>query len=179
MEAIFNNANEPFWRSAKPIELAPIPTEPFAAFLTDRLRSGGREVDPEAVGELLACTGGHPYATQELAYFLWEETPSGDVVSSRRLRFALDAVLRSEHAHFSLLWEDLSAAQKLILQALAVEPGRPYTGEYRQRHNLPATTNVQKALGALERREVIAGDKGAYRIAEPFLGEWIVRQALS
>ena len=36
MERIFNDANEPFWRSAKQLELGAIPAEPFAAFIAER-----------------------------------------------------------------------------------------------------------------------------------------------
>ncbi|MGB7685041.1 MAG: ATP-binding protein [Solirubrobacterales bacterium] len=179
MERIFSDENEPFWRSAKPIELRPIEPEPFSDFLATRLRETGREPDPVAIEALLSLTGGHPYATQELGYFLWEQTPEGEVASSARLGLALDAVLRSENAHFTLLWESASTVQKLVLQALAREPGHPYSKNYRERYELPASTNVQKALGALEQREVVTGERGAYRIAEPFFAEWLARQASS
>lgn len=178
MEQIFSDANEPFWRSAKPIELGPIEAEPFARFIADRFRNTDRGVDEYAIGELLAITGGHPYATQELAYFLWEQIPSGGMGSRGHLRSALAAVLRSEHAHFSLLWEGASTVQRLVLAALAQEPGHPFSTAYRARHDLPAATNVQKALRALERRETIVGSAGAYRIVEPFLAEWLRLQAL-
>lgn len=175
MERIFSDENEPFWRSAKPIELEPIEAEPFAEFIAARLRETGRKPDPAAIAELLERTGGHPYATQELGYFLWQQTPQGATASSERLGLALDAVLRSESAHFALLWDGASSVQRLVLQALAREPGRPYTKDYRERHELPATTNVQKALRALEQREVVSGEDGAYRISEPFLAEWLER----
>lgn len=176
MERIFSDANEPFWRSAKPVELGPIGSVPFARFIESRFRDSGKEVAPEAVDMLLQLTGGHPYATQELCYFLWQQTPSEGVATGERLSRALEAVLRSENAHFSLLWEDASAVQKLVLQALAREPGRPFTAVYRDRHDLPPSTNVQKALRALEKREVVTGFKGEYRIVEPFLAEWLNRQ---
>ncbi len=63
--------------------------------------------------------------------------------------------------------------QRQVLQALAREPGRPFRSDYRARHGLPAATNVQKALRALEQREVVDGQRGAYRIVEPFLAEWL------
>jgi hypothetical protein len=173
MERIFNDANEPFWRSAKSIELGMIPTGPFAGFILDRFHATDRAVAPEVVDDLLARTGGHPYATQELCYFLWEQTAADETASSEQLGQALAAVLHSEHAHFSLLWDSASAVQKQLLVALAREAGRPFTAEYRDRHDLPATTNVQKALRALVKREVVAGEDGAYRIVEPFLAEWV------
>jgi hypothetical protein len=173
MERIFNNANEPFWRSAKSIELGPIPAGPFAAFVAERFQGSGKAVGDEIVDELLAHTGGHPYATQELCYFLWEQVGAGEAASKQDLDRALDAVLRSEHAHFSLLWDDASAVQKQVLRALAREPGHPFSAAYRDRHSLPAATNVQKALAALTKRELVRGEAGAYRISEPFLAEWL------
>jgi uncharacterized protein len=173
MERIFIDANEPFWRSAKSIELGAIPPEPFTAFIVERFRAGGKEVDAAVVDGVLGSTGGHPYATQELCYFLWEQTPAGETATEERLKRALAAVLRSEHTHFSLLWDGASAVQKQILRALAREPGHPFSGGYRDRHDLPASTNVQKALRALVKRELVKGEAGAYRITEPFLADWL------
>lgn len=173
MERIFNDANEPFWRSAKSTELGMIPVEPFAAFIVDRFHAGGRAVEDGVVGEVLARTGGHPYATQELCYFLWEQTSPEETASDASLVRALGAVLRSEHSHFSLLWDGASAVQRQVLQALAREAGHPFSAVYRNRHSLPAATNVQKALAALTKQELVSGEAGAYRITEPFLAEWL------
>lgn len=179
MERIFNDANEPFWRSAKSIELGNIPVEPFAAFIVDRFHGSGREVEDAVVADVLARTDGHPYATQELCYFLWEQAGVDPSAGQAELDRALSAVLRSEHAHFSLLWEGASAVQKQVLQALAREPGRPFTGAYRAVNNLPAVTNVQKALRALVQREIVGNESGTYRIAEPFLAEWLHQNVLA
>jgi uncharacterized protein len=168
MRQIFNDENEPFWRSAKQMELDVIPPELFAPYALAKFEETGRELDPATCDSALALTGGHPYATQELLYFLWEEGT---------LDRALEATLRSEHSHFSLLWDNIAAAQKRVLQALAQEgPGRPLSSDYQRRHSLPPTPTVQTALGALERAELVRKiGRGEYRIAEPFLTEWIQR----
>ncbi len=64
-----------------------------------------------------------------------------------------------------------------MLQALAQEgPGRPLSSDYQRRHALPGTPTVQTALNALERGELVRRvGRGEYRIAEPFLTEWIQR----
>ena len=179
MERIFNDANEPFWRSAKSMELGNIPIEPFAAFIVERFHDSGREVEDAVVADVLARTDGHPYATQELCYFLWEQTATETPAGSAELERALAAVLRSEHAHFSLLWDSASAVQKQVLQALSREPGHPFSAIYRTDHDLPPATNVQKALRALTQRELVTGDSGAYRITEPFLAEWLQQNILT
>jgi uncharacterized protein len=173
MQRIFNDRNEPFWRSAKAIELDLIPVEEFSGFLADRFRATDRELETETLTRLLALTNGHPHATQEISYFLWEQTPAGAHATPERLDAALAAVLRAEHSHFSLLWEEAAKAQRVILQALARQPGHPLEKAYRDRHGLPSAATVQKALRALERREVVAGERGAYQIFEPFLADWL------
>lgn len=176
MQRIFNDRNEPFWRSAKAIELGLIPAAEFSPFIAERFEASGREAEPETIARLLALTDGHPHATQEISYFLWEETPAGASATPARLEAALNAVLRAEHSHFTLLWEEAARAQRLVLQALARDPGHPLAKPYRDRHALPSAATVQTALRKLEQREIVAGERGAYRIVEPFLAEWLNRR---
>jgi uncharacterized protein len=177
MRQIFNDENEPFWRSAKQMELDVIALDLFAAYALARFEATGKDVDPDTCDAALELTGGHPYATQELLYFLWESTPQAGAADLAALDRALEATLRSEHSHFSLVWDGASGAQKRVLQALAQEqPGRPLSSDYQRRHSLPTTPTLQTALGALERAELVARlGRGQYRIAEPFLTEWIRR----
>ena len=177
MERLFNDENEPFWRSAKQVELGPIPRAPFEQFIRERFRSTGKGVSDEVVKAILDRTGGHPYATQELCYGLWEEVDEGSVAREGELERALERVLRSENAHFTRLWESSSRNQRQVLQALAQEPLRAITSEeYRRRFGLPAPSSVQKALDRLVSEEVVVREgPGAYRIAEPFLADWIRR----
>ena len=178
MERIFNDEHEPFWRSAKQIELGPIAPERFAAHVESRFEATGRRIDPDALDAVLQSAAGHPYATQELCYFLWQETPAGETATTERVATALTKVLRSEHAHFSLVWERASAAQRQVLEALAEEPGHPLSEAYRRRFGLPSAATVQTALLALERNELIVRNRGAASIGEPFLAEWLRRDEL-
>lgn len=131
-------------------------------------------MEGEVVAGVLGRTSGHPYATQELCYALWEQVPAEATAGGEHLEAALAAVLRSEHAHFSLLWENASPVQRLILEALADESGHPLSNDYRTRHRLPSSSSVQKALKALAERELTIKERdGSHRIAEPFLAEWI------
>jgi uncharacterized protein len=177
MERLFNDENEPFWRSAKQVELGPIPRAPFERFIRERFSSTGKTVANDVVTAILDRTGGHPYGTQELCYALWEEVDEGAVADASDLERALERVLRSENAHFTRVWETASRNQRLVLQALAQEPLRPITAEaYRHRYGLPAPSSVQKALDRLVADEIVVRERaGAYRIAEPFLADWILR----
>jgi hypothetical protein len=81
LERIFNDRNEPFWRSAKQLEIGPISPAAFAPFLRDRFVATGKGITDEGLDLLLELTAGHPYGTQELAYFVWELLPAGGEAS--------------------------------------------------------------------------------------------------
>ena len=179
MRRLFSNENEPFYRSARTMEIGPIPVALFREFVKAQFDRTGRGISDEAVDRLLAVTGGHPYATQELAYALWEAVPEGSAGSVDDLADALRAVLRAESARFTLIWENATRPQKLLLQALAHEAGRPFSNAYRVRHDLPPTSGVQRALLRLLDAELVRKEHdGLYEIAEPFLREWILAYAI-
>ena len=174
MQRLFNDENEPFYRSAKTMEIGEIPEPLFKEFVAKQFDRTDRGVSDDVLDRLLAVTHGHPYATQELAYALWEEVPDGFTATVADFDDALAAVLRAEHAHFTLLWDRASRAQRIVLQALATEPGRPFTDGYRQKHQLPSASGVQRALKALVDDElVVKRPDGSYDLSEPFLREWI------
>lgn len=177
MERIFSDENEPFWRSAKQMELDVIAPEPFRDYARRQFERTGKRVARDTVDLVLGITRGHPYGTQELLYFLWEVTSAGETAEREHLDEALTRVLRSEHAHLSSVWERATGNQKLVLLALANEhPGRPLSDDYQRRHNLPVTAAIQAALDSLTRAELVTRlERGEYGFAEPFLGEWILR----
>jgi uncharacterized protein len=176
MQKIFNDANEPFWRSAKPFELGPIDPAEFAPFIVARFEVSGRAIDDEAVAAILARTRGHPYATQQFAYFVWEESLDAGVAGVGHVERALDALLAAEHNHFARIWDEATPTEKLLLAALAEEAGRVFSADYRTRHGLPPATNIQRGISSLVRQE-LAGkdDEGRYEIVEPFLADWVRR----
>ena len=175
LERIFDDANEPFWRSAKRLEIGPIPAAEFASFLRHRFEETEKAIDDDALARLLEATGGHPYGTQELAYFLWELVPTGHFARLRDVETALAQVLRSEHNHFAKLWDDAPHAQRLVMLALAEEPTASlYSADYAERHDLPPKPALQRAIGALVTKEIAARDAGrVYRIVEPFFADWL------
>src|SRR5262249_14678687 len=176
LDSIFSDRNEPFWRSARRMDIREIPEPLFAAFVSDRFAESGRSIDDGAAEYLVAITHGQPYATQELAYFTWELAPKGATAVAADVDVALAAVLRSEHNNLARIWELATRNERLVLLALSAEPLNLYAESTRERFGLPAPTFVQRAVRALVREDIVEKEpSGRYRIAEPFLAEWIER----
>jgi uncharacterized protein len=177
MERVFTHENEPFFRSARLMALGPIPDEGFAAFIAERFRAGGREISPAALERVVGLTAGHPHNTQELCHFVWAALGPGDEATPATVEAALADLVEAEDARFTALVEGSSRMQRLLLDALAREPGQVYSRDYRARHRLPPNAQVQRAVGALADSDLIEPRAGApgYRLSDPFLAAWLTR----
>jgi hypothetical protein len=62
--------------------------------------------------------------------------------------------------------------------ALAEEPtGSVYAADYAERRDLPGKPALQRAIGALVAKEVVARDAArVYRIVEPFFADWLLSE---
>ena len=175
LDSIFSDRNEPFWRSARRMDIGPIPEPLFAEFVRDRF-SGTRRRDRRGGGRPpVAVTHGQPYATQELAYFTWELVPPGGVGHGRRRRHGArdGAAVGAQQPRPDLGARHPQRACSSCSRSSA-EPLNLYAEATRDRFGLPAPTFVQRAVRALVREDVVEKEPGGrYRIAEPFLAEWI------
>ena len=124
------------------------------------------------------CTGGAPYTTQALAYFVWDETPPSGTADRAAFERGLERTLDAETSHYATLWEALTPHQRTLLQALAAEsPARPLQDAYRRRHRLGSTSRVQRAADALLGRELVQSEgRGVLAIADPLLARWLSRR---
>ena len=178
MERLFNDENEPFWRSARQMELGVIAPALFRRHIERRFATGHRPVAADAVDAVLAVTGGHPYATQELCYALWEQTPAGRKATATASRRP---------------WRPCCAPSMPTSASSGTGPPRSSAGcswrwhaspAGRSRRStatatiFPAPSSVQRALQSLVREELVAREGSTHRIAEPFLAEWILRDAV-
>jgi hypothetical protein len=176
MSSLFDDRNEPFWRSARQVELGRIPRDAFAGYLHARFAATERDADTDAVVQLLELTDGHPYASQELAFFTWGHVPRGHHTRVDDVRAGLEDALRAEHNNLERLWDGITTNARLVLLALRSGPLHLFSEETRRAHGLPAATFVQRAAKSLQRDDVIERTAdGRYTIAEPFLPQWLDR----
>jgi hypothetical protein len=177
LDTLFNDRNEPFWRSARQMIVGRLPHDALGVYVRDRFARSERDIDDDALARLLDVAGGHPYATQELAFFAWARVPHGHAAHAPDVEAALADVLRAEHNNLSRVWEGATQNERLVLLALRSGPASLYAEETRLTAGLPAATFVQRAVSALVREDVVEkGPDGRYVMAEPFLAEWIGRQ---
>ena len=65
---LFGRSSQPFFRFATMLDLPPVPDDAWRRYIRSRLAERGISIDDAAIDSLLACTGGHPYDTMQVAY---------------------------------------------------------------------------------------------------------------
>ncbi len=147
MHNLFSDRNEPFFRSAKIMEIGAISSPLFADYIRRQFDRTNRGVNDETVERLLAVTGGHPYATQELAFALWDLVPEGFTATVVGLRRGSGggAALRERPLHARLGERDATAAPA---SASARRRARPALQQ-----RLPPRARVAARVGSAARAQ--------------------------
>jgi hypothetical protein len=63
MKRLFDDQNDPFWRSAKQLDLGPIPAQAFRAHIGERFAGTGKAVEEGVITLVLETTRCHPYGS--------------------------------------------------------------------------------------------------------------------
>jgi hypothetical protein len=139
----------------------------------------GVALEATALDRLLEVTAGHPWASQYLAHFVWQEAAVSGArsVDEGTVAAALDRAVAVEDTLTGEKLAALTQPQRLVLAALAREPtASPTAAQYLGRHRLPPKSTVSQALRSLEAKGDVERDRRVFLVADPMLGEWLRRQ---
>lgn len=175
MQNMFENANRPFYRSTKHIPLKKINKNAFSEFIARKFRLGNYIIENECISKILEISEGHPFYTQQLCYFLWEQETETKTVSEESIQSALRRLLEIENQSFINLWESLSPKQRELVVAITVDnPPSIFSKQFLQKHNLGSASSIQKAIKKLLQREVLLKENGRYIFEDVFFKRWVL-----
>lgn len=183
MYEIFMDPQNPFYKSALPIEVGPLPFEEFAEFLRKAFSTGKRRIDNQfsrTINELIYENTGD---IQHLCSALWEVSQPGDVIDQQHLNRSLELVWQTEEPFYAARRRKLSVVQDRVLRALAETGGKePFGAVFRKKAGNVGPSSIQRALDRLEKDEFIfqpfdsAAGCERYRFYQPFFRLWLIRQ---
>jgi hypothetical protein len=124
---------------------------------------------------LLATADLIPYDVQRLAHELWDYAELKDKrqLDASDVNSVADSLVGGQSTYYELR-EQLSAAQRGTLQALAERgPAEIYSQAIRTEYRLGPASTVQKALQALDSRDILDRYKDKYFYLDPLFPCWI------
>jgi hypothetical protein len=162
-------------RAAGHYPLGPIAASHWIPFIREKFLAGDKKIADEHVLEIHDLTQGHPFYTQHLCHALWERCEPRTTVTSELIGDALELLLERESFAYSTLWESFTNNQRRFLKGLAAEPDgvQPFSSAFVQRYGLRSSSNAQRAVEPLLKRDVLDRDNGSFIFLDRFFRLWV------
>lgn len=178
LDEMFADRTRPLYKMAAPIPLGRLDNDEILPWLHARFGDTQMKLRDDAAERIMEIAAGHPWAVQYLSHFVWEANrSSGDrSISVEEVGLGLDEALRVGSMTYESEMSSLTATQRRVLAAIAVEPtATPMAAAYLQRHALPAKSSVSQALGSAMKRGLVELTGDLHVLSDPLLAEWIRR----
>ncbi len=175
------SARRPFHKAGPLMYLDKIPASEWKVFIRRQFARRGRTVEDDALEELLATADLIPYDVQRIAHELWDHAELTDrsSLTMRDVRLVTDRLVAGQSTYYELLWQQLAAGQRAVLQAMAQRgAGDIYAEGVRSEFRLGAASSVQRALQALDTKDVLDRYQDRYFFLDPLFACWIRKRAL-
>lgn len=175
LERMFRDHARPFYNSALAMPLAKPPVEESREFVRSRFADAGIHAGEGEVEAILRVSDNIPYYLQAISSFVFESVSFArrDAVAAEDVERAADSLVELNANYYSALLRGLSDSQKTLVLALAREPTREFDEDYRNRHDLPASSTVHSALKELIKDAVVEDGEGPYSIGDPIFSRYV------
>lgn len=174
-----SNAERPFYRLGSALFLKEIPRPDFRDFLHSAFAGSAMQIDDEGIESILDHAADVPYNVQLLAHTSWNTALETREVTPATVHTALEALISQHDPFYSQLWLLLTPIQGRVLQWLLQSGGTNLLGTEASRKIGRNPATVQKALAALQDKDIIRLETRAgtatYRLEDPFFGAWVRR----
>jgi len=170
------SAKRPFHKAGPQMFLDKIPASDWKEFIARQFGKRGRKLEAHAMEALLTAADLIPYDVQRIAHELWDYAELRDKrdLDASDLQSVIHTLVDGQSSYYELVWEQLSAGQRAVLQALAERgPSEIYAQSVRSTFRLGPASSVQKALQSLDSKDILDRYKDAYFFLDPLLLHWI------
>lgn len=174
MQKLFDDKSRPFYNSGRRYPLKRIGEEEFLKFIEARFKATGIKITKSMVLKLLELTNCHPYYTQEICHFIWENSRDKGTVAEANIEKAEQEIMSAESTNYNNIWDSLTAKQKGFLMALANDTGANiYSKDFIVNNQLGTSSTVQRLVKLLYDKQLIEKENGNVFFEDIFFKRWI------
>jgi hypothetical protein len=181
LEEMFNDANRPFYKFAKPFPLGKIPRKEFGDFVKVKFEKTKISIDSSIVNSVLTFTEGHPYFTQELCHEIWNLSCDKGEVEAQDIEKAKINILRMQNDLFLRMWDKMTIPQRKLVAAIGGEHevSAIYSNSFIEKYGLVSSSSVLRSVNQLTNEGTIEKTNGKYSLPDIFFREWVLAKTTS
>jgi hypothetical protein len=177
LSAMFLHAGRPFFNSTEMMDLDVIDPDVYAGFIRSRFRQAGKQVPAEGIGLVQEWCRYHTWYVQYACNRIFALPVTK--YDLEIIRASLLKILEEQSVVYYNYRNLLSSFQWMVLTAVAQEKRvtEPYGKTFISKYGLGSPSSVKTALAALEDKEMVMRDNGAYQVYDVFLSRFLERLA--
>jgi hypothetical protein len=170
------SARRPFHKAGPQMYLDKIPASEWGRFVRRQFGRRGRGIGDEAVDQILATADLIPYDVQRIAHELWDYAELKDKrhLTAGDVQAVTNSLVAGQGTYYELLWQQLPGGQRAILQAVAQRGAfEIYSEAVRSEFRLGAASSVQRAVQALDDKDILDRYQDKFFFLDPLFACWI------
>jgi hypothetical protein len=175
MLAMVNDPKRAFYKLGRIMKLGPIKRKSYSRFILGWLKKGGYRVNSADIERILDIGQDVPYNIQRLCHTMWESAVETKIIDSELIAGLPVTIARQDSAHYEMLWQTATQAQRVLLIALAGEPeALPFSKDFQIRHGIGPSSSIKASLVSLEKKGILYRTfEGRYHFVDRFMPFWI------
>jgi len=171
---IFTGSDSPFFKSAIPMDIQPIPKEETKIFVSKTFKADGRILPEQLFDKIYNLSGGITGDIQQLCEALWNVTDRKSSLKSLDLVNAVNLILGREKNSYEQAISNITSFQFNVLLALAKHGGKEiYGNDFMMKSGFTNASSVRSGITKLLDLKLICHYKNEYKFINPFFALWL------
>jgi hypothetical protein len=176
MNEIFSDHESPFFKSAIPLAVDPLPFEIFSKFLKKKFANENRKIATGVLEKVFAIANDIPGDIQQLCEALWEITSEKETIDANKLKSALELIFAREQKSYENYIRLLTNIQYRCLLAIARQGGTGvFSVAFLKSAGFNNPSTVRRAITRLTNLNIVFESQGAYQFINPFFRAWLLQ----
>jgi uncharacterized protein len=177
MLSLIQDKTRAFYKMGRILELGSITREEYRLFISNWFTKAGFSIERERLDQIFDIGQDIPLYIQRLCHNLWEEMRDGYTISKDLIERIPNTIVRQDSPHYEVLWIGTSRGQRIILKALAKEPGaKPFSKAFQFKYGIGPSSSIKASFDSLVKKGVLyRSQKGDYQFSDIFMAHWINR----
>ena len=175
MLSMIQDSKRAFYKLGRIMALGPIQRETYIKFILTWLKKGGYAVSAKEGMRIITIGEDVPYNVQRLCNTLWEAALESKTIDAALIEKLPLIIVRQDSPHYEMLWQTATAAQRLLLIALAQDPGALlFSKEFQMRHGIGPSSSIKASLDSLLKKGILYKTlEGRCLFVDRFMPYWL------
>jgi uncharacterized protein len=173
--SMFSDANRPFYQSTEFMHLEEIPADQYTRFIIDKFGDQEKNIEEEAIHEILQLTRGHTYYVQFVCNKLYG---SGHrIIDKVTVLKQFGTILKENEAWFEEYKNLITKHQWNLLLAIAREenPEQVTSSSFIRKYNLSNASTIRRGIDSLLQKNLLYKKGDVYFVYDVFFSAWLRR----